>query len=56
MSVYALGIIGSGPIGSLGAGFSVQIGGIAVTCGLYGGTMLAVVCLVWFLSGIRRME
>jgi MFS family permease len=56
LSVYALGIVATGPIGSLGAGFAASAVGPAPSCAIFGGTMMVIVALAWTRSGIRYME
>jgi MFS family permease len=56
LSIYALGVMGTGPIGALQSGFIAETIGPLGSCVVSGATMLAVVAAFWTLSGVRRME
>jgi MFS family permease len=56
LSVFQLGFLGGGPVGSLTAGLLAGRVGPLGTLQLCGATMLVFVTLVWLLSSTSRME
>lgn len=56
LSVYGLGVMGTGPIGALLSGLLATIAGSLGACALAGMAMLIVVLVAWVFTGIRRLE
>jgi MFS family permease len=56
LSIYALGVMGTGPIGALQAGFVAEALGPLHSCTASGVAMLVVVIAFWTASSVRRME
>jgi hypothetical protein len=56
LSIYALGVMGTGPIGALQAGLVAEALGPLRSCTASGIAMLGVVALFWTISSVRRME
>ncbi len=56
LSVFQLGFLGGGPVGSLTAGFLAGLLGPLTTLQLFGASMVGFVSLVWLLSSTSRME
>jgi hypothetical protein len=56
MSVYALGFMGSAPLGALLAGFLAEAAGPLATCAISAAAMVALATGAALLSGISRLE